>query len=171
MELNLDQNTTKEHIFNSVNAFLIHQQFRVLKQDLSRPWGGYFVIDDSQAEQFIAYFFSELESEISTKQHQISPKILIVEPNKKLSWQYHYRRSEIWKVIDGTVGVIKSQTDIENPLFILKKGESISIEQGERHRLIGLNNWGIIAEIWQHSDNQNPSNEDDIVRVQDDFGR
>jgi hypothetical protein len=29
----------------------------------------------------------------------------------------------------------------------------------------------MLAEIWQHTDDANPSNEDDIVRVQDDFGR
>ncbi|MCU0327251.1 MAG: phosphoheptose isomerase, partial [Spirosomaceae bacterium] len=40
-----------------------------------------------------------------------------------------------------------------------------------RHRLVGVNEWGIIAEIWQHTDPKNPSDENDIVRVQDDFGR
>jgi len=29
----------------------------------------------------------------------------------------------------------------------------------------------VLAEIWQHTDAQNPSDENDIVRVQDDFGR
>jgi hypothetical protein len=29
----------------------------------------------------------------------------------------------------------------------------------------------LVAEIWQHTDPDHPSNEDDIVRVQDDFGR
>jgi len=37
--------------------------------------------------------------------------------------------------------------------------------------LVGLDADAIIAEIWQHTDAANPSNEDDIVRVQDDFGR
>jgi hypothetical protein len=45
------------------------------------------------------------------------------------------------------------------------------LKQGERHRLIGLDGWGIVAEIWQHTNAQQPSDEDDIVRVQDDFGR
>ena len=53
----------------------------------------------------------------------------------------------------------------------MQKGDTIRLKQGERHRLIGVDNWGIIAEIWQHTDAVNPSNEDDIVRVQDDFGR
>ena len=38
-------------------------------------------------------------------------------------------------------------------------------------RLIGLEEWGMVAEIWQHTDDAHPSAEDDIVRVQDDFGR
>jgi hypothetical protein len=49
--------------------------------------------------------------------------------------------------------------------------EIITLQQGERHRLIGLDSWGIVAEIWKHTDYNNPSDEDDIVRLQDDFGR
>jgi hypothetical protein len=40
-----------------------------------------------------------------------------------------------------------------------------------RHRLVGLGDWGVLAEIWQHTDLQNPSDEEDIVRLQDDYGR
>lgn len=47
----------------------------------------------------------------------------------------------------------------------------MSLKQGERHRLVGVDEWGIVAEIWQHTDAAHPSDEDDIVRVQDDFGR
>ncbi len=36
---------------------------------------------------------------------------------------------------------------------------------------MGLDTFGIVAEIWQHTDPTNPSEEDDIVRLQDDFGR
>ena len=50
-------------------------------------------------------------------------------------------------------------------------GNIIQLKQGERHRLIGLDGWGIVAEIWRHTDASNPSNEDDIIRLQDDFGR
>ena len=50
-------------------------------------------------------------------------------------------------------------------------GELISLEQGERHRLLGLHDWGVVAEIWMHTDPSNPSDEEDIVRLQDDFGR
>jgi len=69
------------------------------------------------------------------------------------------------------VGVIRSETDEEGPLETYEKGDSIRLKQGERHRLVGLDDWGVLAEIWQHTDAANPSDEDDIVRVQDDFGR
>ena len=49
--------------------------------------------------------------------------------------------------------------------------DQIVIKQGERHRLIGLNETSIVAEIWQDTDTNHPSDEDDIIRVQDDFGR
>ena len=42
---------------------------------------------------------------------KFSPKILIVSPNSKLSWQYHHRRAEIWRVFKGKVGVSKSFDD------------------------------------------------------------
>ena len=53
----------------------------------------------------------------------------------------------------------------------LKEGEEIDIYQGERHRIIGTDEYAVVAEIWIHTDKDNPSDEDDIVRVQDDFNR
>lgn len=64
-----------------------------------------------------------------------------------------------------------STTDEEPPHQVLQINKIIQIQCGERHRLIGLDGWGIVAEIWQHTDPNNLSNEDDIVRLQDDFGR
>ena len=102
---------------------------------------------------------------------KLSPKILIVAPKMRLSWQYHFRRAEIWKAIGGEVSVATSKTDVESDQIELAFGDIIKLQQGERHRLIGKDNWGIVAEIWQHTDAKNPSDEDDIVRLQDDFGR
>jgi mannose-6-phosphate isomerase len=53
----------------------------------------------------------------------------------------------------------------------LLPGQEIRLAQGQRHRLQGLDAWGVLAEIWQHTNDQQPSDENDIVRVQDDFGR
>ena len=135
------------------------------------PWGGFFVINESQAPQFIETYFPHLIGTNFAPNQKLSPKILIVAPEKRLSWQYHFRRAEIWKVIGGNAGIVISDTDEETPLQKLPLGTIVSLHQGERHRLVGLNEWGIVAEIWQHTDPENPSDEDDIVRVQDDFGR
>jgi hypothetical protein len=37
--------------------------------------------------------------------------------------------------------------------------------------LVGLDEWGAVAEIWIHTDAQNLSNEEDIHRLQDDYAR
>ncbi len=143
--------------------------FDITSEDLSRPWGGFFVIDEDQALAFASRFFPTytMKNEGIVK---LSPKILFVEPGRRLSWQYHHRRAEIWKCIKGPVQVSTSFTDTEAKSRILKAGDLITLEQGERHRLIGLNDYGIVAEIWQHTE-QKLSDEEDIVRLQDDFGR
>ena len=74
-------------------------------------------------------------------------------------------------MIRGTVGVVTSETDQEGELKLHYPNSLIKLRQGERHRLVGLEEWGVLAEIWQHTDANHPSDEDDIVRVQDDFGR
>ena len=147
---------------------LDEEDFTIVDRDFSRPWGGFFVIDDSQAAAFIKEFFPLEKFSTSGK---LSPKILIVAPGKRLSWQYHYRRAEIWRVVAGECGVVTSLTDEEGALAEYEPGDIIHLGQGERHRLIGLGTFGVIAEIWQHTDASNPSNEEDIVRLQDDFGR
>ncbi|WP_246251001.1 MULTISPECIES: phosphoheptose isomerase [Sphingobacterium] len=150
---------------------LTSKGFNIEKSDAARPWGGFFVIDESQAQEFANEYFGGLDVQELKISGKLSPKILIVAPDKRLSWQYHHRRAEIWRVIQGNVGVMVSDTDEESVVSTLKEGETIRLRQGQRHRLIGLDGFGILAEIWQHTDANNPSDEDDIVRVQDDFGR
>ena len=163
------KSSNKDAIFEEVRIFLSDNNIDIEDFDLSRPWGGFFVIKQSSLEIFNKLFF--LEVNISDLALKLSPKILIVAPNKRLSWQYHFRRSEIWKLISGEAGIVRSDTDQETALETLQIGQLITLKQGERHRLVGLNHWGVVAEIWQHSNAHNPSNEDDIVRLQDDFGR
>lgn len=161
----------KTEIFGRLESKLIAEGFTIDKQDQTRPWGGFFVIDETQAQLFADSFFDAIpvnELKISGK---LSPKILVVAPEKRLSWQYHHRRAEIWTVLEGEVGVVTSDTDEEGELKKYLPGEVIKLQQGERHRLVGLENWGVLAEIWQHTDVEHPSDEEDIVRVQDDFGR
>lgn len=161
----------KQDIFENVAQNLKLEGFNVVAKDDNRPWGGFFVINEAQAQQFANTYFDGLNVDELKISGKLSPKILIVAPNTRLSWQYHFRRAEIWKAVSGTVGVVTSDTDTEGELKKLAPGDLITLQKGERHRLIGLEDWGVVAEIWQHTDVENPSDEDDIVRVQDDFGR
>ena len=161
----------RPQVFEKVAAMLRQSGFSIVDKDDDRPWGGFYVIDEVQAAKFVQHFFPEEHIDTLKITNKLSPKILIVGPNHRLSWQYHHRRAEIWKCIDGTVAVMTSNTDLEDTRHVLKVDEIIKLKQGERHRLIGLDYWGIVAEIWQHTDELNPSDEDDIVRLQDDYSR
>ena len=157
--------------FDQTALMLKELGFHIVHQERNRPWGGFFVIEESQAEQFATHFFPEENFAQLKISEKLSPKILMVAPQKRLSWQYHHRRAEIWCCISGEVAVSTSLTDVESKQHVLLPGDKIKLQQGERHRLIGLNVWGVVAEIWQHTDSSLPSDEDDIVRLQDDFGR
>lgn len=129
------------------------------------------MIDKNQASEFSREFFPEEDLEALKISEKLSPKILMGAPGKRLSWRYHHRRAEIWRCIDGEVAVATSYSDEESAKNILKPGDKIKLKQGGRHRLIGLDGWGVIAEIWLHTFAANPSDEDDIIRLQDGFGR
>jgi mannose-6-phosphate isomerase len=171
MQFHFSTDTPKELVFERVAEYLNQQGLKIINEDSSRPWGGFFVLDESDAEKFISLYFSHLTKEDLTIAGKLSPKILVVAPNQRLSWQYHFRRAEIWKLIGGVAAVVTSDTDEEKETTVLKIGDIIQLEQGARHRLVGLKGWGIVAEIWRHTTESNPSDEDDIVRLQDDFGR
>ncbi|MGO4773131.1 phosphoheptose isomerase [Flavobacterium sp. W22_SRS_FK3] len=171
MNIEISNQDSKATVFDKIRNEIEKCSFNIINEDQTRPWGGFFVIDEAQAGDFISKFFSHLSLDEVQITNKLSPKILVVAPESRLSWQYHFRRSEIWKVVEGPVGVKISNTDVEGELKTLKNGDFIKMDKGERHRLVGLDSWGIVAEIWQHTDQNNPSDEDDIVRIQDDFGR
>ena len=156
--------------YNEIKSELQTLGFEITNQDLKRPWGAFFYINENQAQEFSDHFFIGLDVNKLKISGKLSPKILMVKPNVKLSWQYHNRRAEIWQVYKGVVGVIQSPTDIEASIEIFNPGDQIKLQQGIRHRLVGLRDYSVVAEIWQHTDSL-PSDEDDIIRVQDDFGR
>lgn len=167
----IKKDSTKDQVFQTVMNFLTQKNLRVESMDMERPWGGFYRINEEDTELFIRTFFNDIPASQVRVTGKLSPKVLIVAPQKRLSWQYHHRRSEIWRVISGTVKVVVSDDDSQPEPEIKKLNDIIILEKGQRHRLIGDNGWGIIAEIWQHTDERNSSDEEDIVRVEDDFGR
>ena len=145
--------------------------FEITSKDFKRPWGGFLVISEEQAQEFADKFFDGINVQTLKIGGKLSPKILIVKPNSKLSWQYHHRREEIWKVFKGNVGISRSHDNNQSPIVKLYEGNQVKLEKGERHRLIGLDDYAVLAEIWQHTDPENPTDENDIVRLDDEYGR
>ena len=171
LNLKIPDDAAKHTIFMEVEEELTRLGFTIVDQDDARPWGGFFVIDEAQAPRFIETFFPNHNPTEFALFSRLSPKILMVAPGKRLSWQYHHRRSELWRVVAGEAGVVVSKTDEQGPVRKLTEGDEVELEQGERHRLVGTYQWGVVAEIWKHTDPEKPSDEEDIVRVEDDFGR
>lgn len=136
--------------------------------DLNRPWGGFYYINKNDLERFIKDHFPNTDVDTNLP---LSPKILIVNPEKKLSWQYHSRRKEIWSILKGPVKIARSFDDIESNISIANTGDIITLDKEERHRLIGLDDFAVIAELWCHTDLNHLSDENDIVRIQDDYNR
>jgi mannose-6-phosphate isomerase-like protein (cupin superfamily) len=172
MEFGFTAETPKEDVFKTIAEYLSGLDITVGSVDAERPWGGFFVIDESSTDKFITQFFPDYDID-SIKQFgsKLSPKILVVGPEEELSWQYHFRRAELWRCVEGPVGFKRSKDDVQSDINTLDNGQIVQFDPSERHRLVGLHNWGIVAEFWQHTDPNQPSDEDDIVRLDDKYGR
>ena len=120
--------TDKAALFAATAAHLQSQGFRLADQDQTRPWGGFFVIDESQAQAFADAYFDGLPADSLRIAGKLSPKMLLVAPQQRLSWQYHFRRAEIWKVVQGPVGVATSPTDEEGEVKSYEPGALIVLD-------------------------------------------
>jgi mannose-6-phosphate isomerase len=161
----------KLHVFQQAAKILLSKDFKLIDVDAKRPWGFFLSADETQAKEFIKQFYAGADLGNLDPSLPLRPKFLGIAPGKRLSWQYHHRRSEIWRPIAGEFNLVTSDTDQENQPKLVKAGGVVAIPQGVRHRGVGLEEWALIAEIWQHTDAGNPSDEADIIRVQDDFNR
>lgn len=169
--ITLSAELSKSEVFELVEKYLSDLGFEISSKDMNRPWGGFLVLNESQIMKFKTEFFHEIELTEGQLSQKLSPKFLLVSPGARLSWQFHHRRAELWKLIAGNSAISRSPSDEQGPITQMIQGEVVSLDKGERHRLIGTNNWGVVAEIWMHTDPEIPSDEDDIVRLQDDYSR
>lgn len=161
----------KSQLFERQKEVLANNDLEVVEINDQKPWGGYFRITEADTSKFRNIFYEGVELPEWAVGMRCDPKILVVLAGKRLSWQYHDRRGEVWKVIKGPVGVILSLDNNQGEVRIYHEGEVIEIPPGERHRLVGLDAAGVVAEIWVSTDVNQPSNEGDIHRLEDDFGR
>jgi len=107
-----------------------------------RPWGTFTVIDEGE---------------------NFKVKRIEVLPGKRLSYQKHAQRAEHWVVVQGTAKVTLDDRDI-----IVTTGQAIDIAVGSAHRVENPRDELLIfIEVQRGS----YLGEDDIVRLQDDFGR
>lgn len=142
----------------------------IADQDFKRPWGGFLRFSEDSLQSFFDAYWQGVDT---GKAHgRRDPKVLIVAPAQRLSLQLHHRRSELWRVLDGPVLIVHGPDEEHLVSDLMFPGDVIHLECGEIHRLCGaLECWGRVAEIWEHTDTNNPSDESDIVRLQDDYAR
>ena len=107
-----------------------------------RPWGSYTVLEDGPT---------------------FKVKRIEVLPGKRLSYQRHARRSEHWFVVHGTAVVT-----LDGELREVSAGGSVDIPVGTAHRIENATEAPVVFVEVQHGDY---FGEDDIVRLEDDYGR
>ena len=108
----------------------------------TRPWGTFTVLDEGKG---------------------FKVKRIEVLPGKRLSYQKHSHRVEHWVVVQGTAKVTLDGADV-----IISAGEAIDIKTGMAHR---VENPGDDTLLFIEVQRGSYLGEDDIVRLQDDFGR
>jgi len=74
------------NIFELTGKKLANQGLRINRYDFERPWGGFFVLDKNQAQAFADVYFDGLDVEPLRIGEKLSPKILLVKPEARLSW-------------------------------------------------------------------------------------
>jgi mannose-6-phosphate isomerase len=146
-------------------------QIDEFQSSADKPWGAYLRVAETSLPEFYKAYWEGVDVPEPKPGLKLDPKILIVAPGARLSLQYHHRRGEHWRVLDGPVKIVMGDDGATLHEIVAAPGEVLRIPQGKWHRLAGLDTWGRIAEIWEHTDGNHPSGEEDIVRVQDDYGR
>ena len=90
-------------------------------------------------------------------------KEIIVKPGQRLSYQYHHKRSEAWVVVQGVATVTLNDKDIDYSV-----GEIVNIPVGMKHRVRNDKEEDL---IFIETQTGTYFGEDDIVRLEDDYGR
>ena len=107
-----------------------------------RPWGRYEVLQEAP-------------------NHKV--KRIWVTPGKRLSYQRHQKRAEHWFIVSGTADVT-----VDGKVTRIIAGESVDIAIGSLHRIHNVGNDEVIFIEVQTG---TYFGEDDIERVEDDYGR
>ena len=112
------------------------------EDESQRPWGRYEILSESDS-------------------HKV--KTIWVKPGKRLSYQRHQKRAEHWFIIQGDARIT-----LNDDVFEMGVGDSIDIEFTDLHR---IENIGTNDVIFIEVQTGTYFGEDDIQRIEDDFGR
>ncbi len=157
-------------VFSRIEAEANGFSLDICARDFNRPWGGFLRFTEESLDLFFKAYWEGVDTGIAHGRRD--PKVLIVAPAQRLSLQLHHRRSELWRVLDGPVMIVHGPDEKNLVSEIFYGGDILNIPCGHIHRLVGaLDSWGRVAEIWIHEDQSNPSDESDIIRLQDDYAR
>lgn len=113
------------------------------KQREDRPWGSFEVLSSGPGFQV---------------------KRLTVKPLKRLSLQWHRHRDEQWVVARGTARV-----NVDGVEHTMGRGQSMSVPRTVTHRIENISSVDPLEIIEVQTGDY--LGEDDIVRLEDDFGR
>ena len=108
----------------------------------NRPWGAFHILAEDENYKI---------------------KKIIVNPGKRMSYQFHNKRSECWIIIQGTAKI-----NLNDKIELFKKGDIIEIPIKAKHRVENINDSDLIFIEVQTGEY---FGEDDIVRIEDDFNR
>jgi mannose-6-phosphate isomerase-like protein (cupin superfamily) len=90
-------------------------------------------------------------------------KMILVKPDEILSYQYHYKRSEVWTIVQGTAKV-----RIDGMKYIKKVGDVIQLPKEAKHQIENIGKDDLVfieVQLGEYF------GEDDIVRLEDKYGR
>ena len=90
-------------------------------------------------------------------------KRVIIKPGQRLSYQYHYKRDECWVIVQG-----KATVTLDDKVFTYLEGQVVQIEYGTKHRVENKSEQDL---IFIETQTGTYFGEDDIVRIEDDYGR
>lgn len=139
-----------------------------------RDWGA-FILLDTEAALHSGQLFAA-PPELNEGEAYAEAKLLII--NDVLSFQYHRKRREVWRVLAGEVAVTyelepcaEDHATASLCCVLLRPGDELGIPRWAIHWPTPRKRTGVaIAEVWIHHPDD-PTEEDDIVRVFDPWGR
>jgi mannose-6-phosphate isomerase len=107
-----------------------------------RPWGSWHVLDEGDG---------------------FKVKRIVVSPHSRLSYQRHEHRAEHWVVVSG-----KATCVIDGDTVVAGPGDALDVAIGQAHRICNEQDDPLIVIEVQRGEY---TGEDDILRLDDDFGR